>query len=61
MFDRTPKSFDVDSEEEEEEEIHLVWYRKGVWGVNATNKVVHDLEAIDVVPETKLNNDPTKN
>ncbi|KAH0665346.1 hypothetical protein KY290_027599 [Solanum tuberosum] len=60
VFDQTPKSFDVDSEEEEEEETPLVWHRKGVRGANVLNTSVSDLEAVDVVPETKLEDEPTE-
>ncbi|KAH0758223.1 hypothetical protein KY290_021716 [Solanum tuberosum] len=54
MFDQTPKSFDVDSEEEAEEQTALVWSRKGVRGANASTMVVPDLGGVDVVLETEL-------
>ncbi|KAH0730481.1 hypothetical protein KY289_001669 [Solanum tuberosum] len=60
VFDQTPKSFDVDSEEEEEEETHLVWRRKGVRGANAMNLTVLDPEAIVVVSEAKPDDEPTE-
>ncbi|KAG5599308.1 hypothetical protein H5410_030678, partial [Solanum commersonii] len=58
LFDQTPKSFDVDSEEKEEEETHLVWHRKGVRGANALSMGVSDMGVVDVIPETKLAMNP---
>ncbi|KAH0705608.1 hypothetical protein KY289_010684 [Solanum tuberosum] len=60
VFDQTPKSFDVASEEEEEEEVPLKWSRKGVRGANFTTTGVSDLEGVNIVPDTDLNNEPTE-
>ncbi|KAG5599434.1 hypothetical protein H5410_030804 [Solanum commersonii] len=60
VFDQTPKSFDVDSEEEEEEETPWVCQRKGVRGANVVNMTVSNPEAIDVMSEAKPNDEPTK-
>ncbi|KAG5579823.1 hypothetical protein H5410_050450 [Solanum commersonii] len=50
----------VEKLEEEEEETFLVWRRKRVRGANTLTIVVPDLEAVDVVHETKLDNEPTR-
>ncbi|KAH0639108.1 hypothetical protein KY290_036402 [Solanum tuberosum] len=60
VFDQTPKSFDVDTKEEEEEETPMVWRIKGVQGENAVNLKVSDPEAIVVVFEAKLDDEPTE-
>ncbi|KAH0633238.1 hypothetical protein KY284_036024 [Solanum tuberosum] len=59
-FNKNPKSFDVYSEREEEEEVPLVWRKKGVRGRNALTVGVPDLEAVEGVTDTKLDNEPTK-
>ncbi|KAH0743351.1 hypothetical protein KY290_031344 [Solanum tuberosum] len=60
VFDQTPKSFDVASEEEEEEEVPLKWSRKGVRGANFLTSSVPDLEGFNTVPVTDLNNEPAE-
>ncbi|KAG5628053.1 hypothetical protein H5410_013271, partial [Solanum commersonii] len=47
VFDQTPKSFDIASEKEEEEEVPL-----------KSSSV--DLEGVNIVPDTNLNNKPTE-
>ncbi|KAH0636219.1 hypothetical protein KY289_036134 [Solanum tuberosum] len=59
-FNKNPKSFDVYSERKEEEEVPLVWRKKGVRGGNALTVGVPDLEAVEGVTDTKLDNEPTK-
>lgn len=39
MFDQTPKSFAVGSDEEEEEKVLLKWSSKGVRGANSFQMV----------------------
>ncbi|KAH0633580.1 hypothetical protein KY284_036366 [Solanum tuberosum] len=60
VFDQTPKSFDVESEKEEEEEGPLRWSRKGVRGTNTLTAGVLDLEIFKSVPETDLTNEPAE-
>jgi len=60
VFNQTPKSFDVDSEEEEEEDTPLVWHKKRVRGKNIVNMTISDPEAVDVVPEAKLDDKPNE-
>ncbi|KAG5579388.1 hypothetical protein H5410_050015 [Solanum commersonii] len=60
VFDQNSKSFDVDSEEEKEEDTLLVWRKKRVRGKNVVNMTISDLEAVDVVPEAKLDDKPNK-
>ncbi|KAH0665294.1 hypothetical protein KY290_027560 [Solanum tuberosum] len=60
VFDQTPKSFDVDNEEEEEEETPLVWRRKGVRGANDVSVVIPDLEVVNNVHEANHVNEPTE-
>ncbi|KAG5585395.1 hypothetical protein H5410_045829 [Solanum commersonii] len=60
VFDQNRKLFDVDTEEEEKEETHLVWRRKGVRGANVVNLTVSDPETIVVMSEAKLDDEPTK-
>ncbi|KAH0706112.1 hypothetical protein KY289_011188 [Solanum tuberosum] len=60
LFDQSPKSFGVDSEEGEKEETPLVWHRKGVRGANASTMAVSDLGAVDAIHETKLDVEPTE-
>ncbi|KAH0679519.1 hypothetical protein KY284_020604 [Solanum tuberosum] len=57
VFDQTPKSFNVESEQEEEEEVPLVWNRKRVRGANALTVGVPDLETVKSVPDTNFNNE----
>uniref|UniRef100_M1DCN7 Uncharacterized protein n=1 Tax=Solanum tuberosum TaxID=4113 RepID=M1DCN7_SOLTU len=60
VFDQTPKSFDVESkkEDKEEEEVHLVWRKKGIRGANILTVGVPDLETVKSVPDTDFNNEP---
>ncbi|KAG5572402.1 hypothetical protein H5410_062168 [Solanum commersonii] len=60
VFGQTSKSFDIDSEKDEKEDTPLVWRRKGVRGDNVVNLTVSDPEAIDVVPETKFDDELTE-
>ncbi|KAH0636595.1 hypothetical protein KY290_037018 [Solanum tuberosum] len=60
VFDQTPKSFDVESEKEEEDEGPLRWSRKGVRGTNTLTAGVLDLETFKSVPETDLTNEPAE-
>ncbi|KAH0650489.1 hypothetical protein KY284_030401 [Solanum tuberosum] len=60
VFDQTPKSFDVASEEEEEEENPLKWSRKGVRSANFSTLGVPYLEGFNIVPVTDLNNEPAE-
>ncbi|KAG5584876.1 hypothetical protein H5410_045310 [Solanum commersonii] len=57
VFDQTLKSFGVDSKKEEE--TSLVLHRKGVRGAYALTTGISDLEAVDIVLESKLN-EPAK-
>ncbi|KAG5632022.1 hypothetical protein H5410_003739 [Solanum commersonii] len=60
VFDQTPKTMGVTSEEEDEEETHLVWSRKGIRGANALTMVIPDLEETKDVLETRTENEPTE-
>ncbi|KAG5581183.1 hypothetical protein H5410_051810 [Solanum commersonii] len=54
MFDQTPRSFDVESDKEEEEEVPLKWSIKGVRGMNTFTMDVPNLETIKGTPEATL-------
>ncbi|KAH0757587.1 hypothetical protein KY290_021080 [Solanum tuberosum] len=61
VFDQTPKSFDVESEKEDkEEEVPLVWRKKGIRGANILTVGVPDLETVKSVPDTDFNNEPAE-
>ncbi|KAH0722301.1 hypothetical protein KY290_004983 [Solanum tuberosum] len=59
MFDQTHETMGVDNEEEEEE-VPLVWSRKRVRGANASNMHISNLEHTDVAPEEKFEKEPTE-
>ncbi|KAG5596352.1 hypothetical protein H5410_037584 [Solanum commersonii] len=46
IFDQTPKSFDVGSDKEEEEEIPLKWRSRGMRGANQSRINISELEAV---------------
>ncbi|KAH0678954.1 hypothetical protein KY284_020039 [Solanum tuberosum] len=61
VFDQTSKSFDVGSEkEDEEEEVPLVWRKKGIRGANILTVGVPDLETVQSVPDIDFNNEPAE-
>ncbi|KAG5581470.1 hypothetical protein H5410_052097 [Solanum commersonii] len=55
IFDQTPKSFDVGSDkEEEEEEIPLKWLSRGMRGANQSQVNVSELEAVKGASEVDI-------
>ncbi|KAG5629911.1 hypothetical protein H5410_001628 [Solanum commersonii] len=54
VFDQTPRSFDVESEEEKEEEPLLRWSRRGVRGANPLAVGVLDLETVKSAPKDNI-------
>ncbi|KAG5598555.1 hypothetical protein H5410_029925 [Solanum commersonii] len=54
IFDRTPKSFDVGSDKEEEEEIPLKWRSRGMRGTNQSQVNVSELEAVKGTSEVDI-------
>ncbi|KAH0705861.1 hypothetical protein KY289_010937 [Solanum tuberosum] len=60
VFDQTLVTMGVSSEEEDEEEIPIVWSRKGVRGANVSTMAVSDLVTTKATPETRLKDEPTE-
>ncbi|KAH0745929.1 hypothetical protein KY285_007586 [Solanum tuberosum] len=60
MFDQTRRSFDLESDKEEEEEVPLEWSRKGVRGANTLTVDVLYLETVKSTPEAVLTHEPTE-
>ncbi|KAG5572197.1 hypothetical protein H5410_061963, partial [Solanum commersonii] len=60
VFDQTLVTMGVRSEEEDEEETHIVWSRKGVRGANMSTMAVSDLVTNKVSPKTRLKDEPTE-
>ncbi|KAH0669648.1 hypothetical protein KY285_025488 [Solanum tuberosum] len=60
VFDQTPRSFDVESDNEEEIEVPLKWSRKGVRGANTLTVGLPDLEIVKSAPEAVLTDEPAE-
>ncbi|KAH0729730.1 hypothetical protein KY290_000858 [Solanum tuberosum] len=60
VYDKTPETMGVTSEEEDEEETPLVWSRKRVQSANASTVDIRDFGVTGVVLETRLENEPTQ-
>ncbi|KAG5586833.1 hypothetical protein H5410_047267 [Solanum commersonii] len=60
VFDQTPRSFDVESDKEEEEEVPLKWSRKGVRGANTLTVGIPDLETVKKAYEAILTYEPAE-
>ncbi|KAH0702469.1 hypothetical protein KY285_016747 [Solanum tuberosum] len=54
IFDQTPKSFDVGSDKEEEEEVPLKWRLRGMRGANQSQVNVSELEAVKSTSEVDI-------
>ncbi|KAH0698785.1 hypothetical protein KY284_013000 [Solanum tuberosum] len=54
IFDQTPKSFDVGSDKEEEEEVPLKWHSRGMRGANQSQIQVSELEGVKGTSETYI-------
>ncbi|KAH0761721.1 hypothetical protein KY290_017794 [Solanum tuberosum] len=60
IFDQTPKSFDVGSDKEEEEEILLKWNSRGMRGGNKSQEYVPELETVEGTPSIGIVNESAK-
>ncbi|KAH0636473.1 hypothetical protein KY289_036388 [Solanum tuberosum] len=54
IFDQTPKSFDVGSDKEEEEDVPLKWRSRGMCGANQSQVNVSELEAVKGTSEVDI-------
>ncbi|KAH0668996.1 hypothetical protein KY289_023489 [Solanum tuberosum] len=54
IFDQTPKSFDVGSDKEEEEEVLLKWRSRGMCGANQSQMQVSESEGVKGTSEDDI-------
>ncbi|KAH0698556.1 hypothetical protein KY284_012771 [Solanum tuberosum] len=59
MFDQTPNTMGVNSEEQDEE-VPLVWSRRGVRGENASNMCAPDFGETQDAHEVRIEEEPTE-